>query len=329
MVLRFVEPAIFNHTSECVLKLYDRRFSNQLRDDWEAAPWTPDLEKEYQDFVACGDAEEFFSYWDAEKERDFSWSAAYVDNRNRWSAAKREAYLQWDTTDAYEIEKKAYERMADLQGEHIPKVFGEVVLSDPTAFQRQEQSDAAGPDENEAGGIQEDSTSTTSSEDDANPHLINIPGILLQYIDGFILTDLHEHPPKEYWQSTVDTAIEKLDRIQQCGVLNRDVNTRSFIVDPLTRKVMMIDFGMVTFREDAEDDTDWERLQALSNTEEAIGLLMQGFLKKWGGASIIYKPGEKYWRLKYRYRGMKGEKEGGTEEEEEYVQKYKDFVFRK
>lgn len=324
MVIRFVEPAVFNDTTECVLKLYDRRFSNQLRSDWEAAPWTPELEKEYQKFVACGDAEEFFSYWDAEKERDFEWSAAHVDNRNRWSAAKREAYLQWDTTDAYEIEKRAYESMADLQGHDVPKIFGEVVLNQPAAFQKQEENDTAEADDGE-----EDSASATSSEADINPHIVNIPGILMQHIDGFVLTDLHEHLPKDYWQSTVDTAIQKLNRIQESGILNRDVNTRSFMVDPLTRKVMMIDFGMVTFREDVEDDTEWERLQAWSNDEEAIGLLMQGFLKQWGGSTITYKPSEQYWRFKYRYRGMEGEKESGTEEEEEYVKKHKDFVFEK
>jgi tRNA A-37 threonylcarbamoyl transferase component Bud32 len=327
MVLRFVEPAIFNNTSECVLKLYDRRFSNQLREDFEASPWTPELEKEYQSFVECGDAEEFFSYWDAEKERDIYWSANYVSSLSRWSAAKREAYLQWDTTDAYETEKKAYEQMADLEGEDVPKIFGEVVLSQPTAFQGQEQNDTAKTDKYEVEGDQEDSTSTTLSEVDTNPHLVKIPGILMQHINGFILTDLHEHLPKDCWQSIVDTAIEKLARIHESGTLNRDVNTRSFMVDPLTRKVMMIDFGMKTFREDAEDDIEWERLYAHSDAEEAIGLLMRAFLKERGGGSIIYKPSEIYWRLQYRYRGMEGEREGGTEEEEEYVKENKDFVF--
>jgi hypothetical protein len=328
MLLRFVEPAIFNGTSNCVLKLYDRRFSNQLRGDFEASPWTPEIENDYQSFVECGDAEEFFSYWDAEKERDVHWSANYVSTLSKWSAAKREAYLQWDTTDAYETEKKAYKQMIDLQGEDVPKIFGEVVVGQPSAFQGQEQNGAVELDEDDDRSAQEDSKSTTSSEDDANPHLVNIPGILMQHIDGFILTDLHEYLPMDCWQSIVDTAIEKLARIEESGILNRDVNTRSFMVDPLSRKVMMIDFGMVTFREDAEDDAEWERLQAHSAAEEAIGLLMRSFLQERGGGSIIYKPSEKYWRLHYRYRGMEGEREGGTEEEEEYVKENKDFVFK-
>ncbi|CAD0099715.1 unnamed protein product [Aureobasidium mustum] len=325
MVIRFIEPPVFNHTSECVLKLYDRRFSAQHREDWEAPRWSPELEKEYQDFVECGDAEEFFSYWDAEKERDGDWSAAYVGNHDRWSVAKREAYLQWDATNTYETEKKAYEHMAKLQGEDAPKVFGEVVLGQPAAFQKQSDDGEAGEDEAES--IHEDSKSTTSTDADNNPQTVDIPGILIQYIDGFHLTDLHEHLPQHCWQSIVDTAIGKLHHIQECGILNRDVNTRSFMVDPLTHKVMMIDFGIVLFREDFEDDREWEMLQAEEDEEGAVGLLMQTCLKERGGGSITYKPSEHYWRLKYRFRGMEGEREGGTEEEEEYLKKHKAFVF--
>ncbi|KAH0360411.1 hypothetical protein KCU65_g9408, partial [Aureobasidium melanogenum] len=317
MVIRFVEPPVFNNTSECVLKLYDRRFSTQHREDWEASPWTPELEKEYQDFVECGDAEEFFSYWDAEKERDGEWSATYVGNYDRWSVAKREAYLQWDAVNTYETEKKAYEHMAELQGEDVPRVFGEVTLDQSATLQNQSDGVEAGKDEAES----------SHQDFDIDPQTTNIPGMLIQYINGFHLTDLHEHLPQDCWQSIVDTSIKKLHHIQECGVLNRDVNTRSFMVDPLTHKVMMIDFGIVLFREDAEDDREWERLQAEEDEEGAVGLLMQTYLKERGGGSITYKPSEQYWRLKYRYRGMEGEREGGTEEENEYMQKHKEFVF--
>ncbi|KAG9757952.1 hypothetical protein KCU73_g4152, partial [Aureobasidium melanogenum] len=296
---------------------YDRRFSTQHREDWEAAPWTPELEKEYQDFVECGDAEEFFSYWDAEKERDGEWSAAYVGNHDRWSVAKREAYLQWDATNTYETEKKAYEHMDTLQGEDVPRVFGEVVLDQSAELQNQIDGGEAG----------KDVTESIRGNAEITPQVVNIPGILIQYINGFHLTDLHEHLPQDCWQSIVNTSIEKLHHIQECGILNRDVNTRSFMVDPLTHKVMMIDFGIVLFREDSEDDREWGMLQAEEDEEGAVGLLMQTYLKEKGGGSIVYKPSEHYWRLKYRYRGMEGEREGGTEEEEEYVKKHRDFVF--
>ncbi|KAG2160450.1 hypothetical protein VTO58DRAFT_105168 [Aureobasidium pullulans] len=322
MVIRFVEPHIVNNTSECVLKLYDRRFSTQHREDWDAAPWAPELEKEYQDFVSCGDAEEFFSYWDAEKECDDNWSAAYINNSDRWSPAKREAYLQWESTMTYEIEKKAYENMAELQGKDVPKVFGEIVLNEPFIASKENTSDENNEDDDE--DVEED-----SAEADRNPHTINIPGILIQYINGFHLTDLHEHWPNEHWQSIVDSAIEKLHHVQECGILNRDLNTRNFQVDPQTHNVMMIDFGMVSFREDAEDERQWESAQACQDEEGAVGLLMQNYLKERGGGSITYKPSERVLRLRYRFNDIDGEREGGTAEEDEYVKKHKDFVFRK
>ncbi|THX49437.1 hypothetical protein D6D06_08554 [Aureobasidium pullulans] len=322
MVIRFVDPPVFNNTSECVLKLFDRRFSTQQREECEAGAWSPQLEKEYQSFVRCGDAEEYFGYWNAQKENFDDWSVAYVRNSRRWSAAKWEAYLQWMSTSMYEVEKKAYEHMIDLQGEDVPKMFGEVVLDQSAGSLSVDDID-----EGNLNQTQDDSTSISSIDPDDNPHIVSIPGLLLQNANGFHLTDLHEHLPYEHWQSTVDSAIAVLHRIQECGILNCDLNTRSFMVDPLTRKIMMIDFGIVSFRGDAESEREWEMLQACEDEEGAVGLVMQGYLKERGGGKIIYKPSERTWRLGWRFRQEAGENEGGTEEEDAYVEKHKDFVF--
>jgi hypothetical protein len=325
MVIRFVEPAIFKNTSECVLKLYDRRFSNQLRTDWSATLWTPELENKYQNFVACSEAEEYFSYWDAEKERYIDWSAVYVPHHERWNAAKLEAYLQWKAVGSFETEKKAYERMADLQGEDVPRIFGEVVLGQPAAFRGKDQVDAAESGKDEAEVAQEDSSSTTSSEGDRNPQTVNIPGILMQYIDGFLLSDLHEHPPRDRWQSIVDSALKKLNRTQDCGIFNIDAQTRSFLVDPLTLEVMMIDFGIVRFREDFEDDEEWETYLCNPSQEKAIGAMMKINLRVDAQYHIVYNPSEQYWRLLYRHD--EGEREDDTVDEEEYVKKHKNLCF--
>jgi serine/threonine protein kinase len=224
MVLQVIEPPSFNNTSQCVLKLFDRRFSTQAREGCRTKPWSPEIEQQYQGFVNCDDAREFFSYWDAEKERDNQWSVAYVDNRNRWSAAKLETYLQWSCHSMYEAEKKAYELMSGIQGEYVPKVFECVVLNQPDAFRQ------LGDDDGEP--------------DDMDKAIRSIPGILMQYHDGFHLTDLHKHLPSEHWQSILDSAVQTIGKIQACGIYNRDVNTRSFMVDPSTHHVMMIDFGL-------------------------------------------------------------------------------------
>jgi hypothetical protein len=326
MVIRFVEPAVFNSTSECILKLYDRRFSNQLRKDWDAALWSPELEKEYQSFVARGEAEEYFSYWEAEKGRFKDWSAIYVNHTNRWSVAKREAYLQWEATDSYKTEKKAYEHMIDLQGEDVPKIFGEVFLREPSVFHGQNQIDATEPDRDEVAATQADSTSISSSEGDRDPLMTNVPGILKQYIDGFLLSDLHQHPPRDLWQSIIDTTIEKLNRVQACGIYNKDAQCRSFLVGS-SQKIMMIDFNMVTFREDVDDDEDWDTLLGCPSQEGTLGMNMKIGLEVDTQHHIIYNPSEQYWRLKYRQRGPDGERVDDTVDEEEYVEKHKNMCF--
>ncbi|THW89456.1 hypothetical protein D6D18_06936 [Aureobasidium pullulans] len=320
MVIRFLDPPIFNNTSECVLKLFDRRFSTQQREERE--PWSPELENKYQKFVRCGDAEELFSYWNAEKENFDEWSSAYVRNSRRWSAVKWETYLHWMSTTMYKVEKKAYEHMTDLQGEAVPKMLGEVVL---------DQAPVVPEGEDDPERMEEDSASISSIDPDEHSEVVSISGLLLQHIEGFHMTDVHEHLPYEHWQSTVDSAIEVLHRIQACGILNRDINTRSFIVNPLTRKVMMIDYGLVGFREDCEDEQTWDMVQANQDEEGAVGQVMRAMLKSKGdgGKGIVYKPSERAWRLLYRFGSEEGEMEGGTEEEDGYVEKHKDFVFDK
>ena len=319
MVIRFIEPPIFNNTSECILKLLDRRFSTQARGDLELAPWTPEHEQKYQTFVRGGEAEELFGYWDAAKQINREWSAYYVANHRKWSSAKWEAYLQWQAHDMYEDEKKAYQLMADLQGAMVPNMLGEVYLDLP--------AEAAVDDDNE--DPDGEAESTNSEEMAEEPSVHSIPGLLLQYVRGFHLTDLHEHLPYEHWQSTVDSALTTLRQIQECGILNNDVNTRNFIIDPATHEAMMIDFGITKFREDVDNDDEWERMQAWQDEEFQVAMTMRGRLKELTGTTITYKPTEWRWRLRYRYRDMEGEREGGTEEEEEYVKKHKDFVFDK
>lgn len=305
MLIRFIDPPIFNNASECVLKLYDRRFSTQLRSDEGAVPWTPEIESLFQSFVDADDASEFFSYWDAERATNPYWQGSSVRNRDRWNEAKVEAYLQWESTSAYETEKKAYELMTDLQGVDVPKVLGEVMLDLAADVQTGEDSD-----------------SIMSDESDIDSHISSCPGLLLQHVQGFSLSDLVANMDREHRQTTIDAAIDVLHRIQHVGILNRDVKTRSFIINPLTHKVMMIDFGLVFFRDQVDDDREWQSRQASQDEEGAVGLTMSSMLEEKAGGGYIYRPSELALKLAYRFNDEDGENEEGTDEEKEYVKKH-------
>lgn len=132
----------------------------------------------------------------------------------------------------------------------------------------------------------------------------DIPGILLQYIEGFPLTDIEEYTPRESWQAICEDAIRVINRIGDLGILNEDVKPRSFIVreDAGNRfKVTMIDFALCKFRQDYKDVYDWDKWKSIQDEEGAVGYVMQRRLK--GGFS--YRRSARYEKLDEEFR--KGE----------------------
>jgi hypothetical protein len=100
-----------------ILKLYDRRFSEQLRRDENTAVWDSQLERRYRDFVRAGHSSRLFELWSAAFRED----QYYEDEqRDRWDEAILEAYLQFLCQQAYEMETHAYNLLHDLQGHGQP-----------------------------------------------------------------------------------------------------------------------------------------------------------------------------------------------------------------
>jgi hypothetical protein len=90
---------------------------------------------------------------------------------------------------------------------------------------------------------------------------------------------------------------------------------------------MMIDFNVVTFREEVEDDEEWDSLLGCPSQEEAMGTTMKIGLEVDAQHHIIYNLSEKYWRLRYRQRAPDGETVDETVDEENYVKKHKNMCF--
>jgi hypothetical protein len=100
-----------------ILKLYDRRFSEQLRRDENTAVWDSQLERRYRDFVRAGHSSRLFELWSAAFRED----QYYEDEqRDRWDEAIFETYLQFLCQQAYEMETHAYNLLHDLQGHGQP-----------------------------------------------------------------------------------------------------------------------------------------------------------------------------------------------------------------
>lgn len=224
---------------EMVLKVFDRRFATQLRNDEKLQPWTIDVEKNYHQVVRDGGAENFIAALNSEGDQP----------EEPWDGPQEEAYLHDRLIDLYKTEVKVYKALKDLQGKEIPDLLATVLIPgfDP---------------------------------DVPEPVTRGFPGILLQCIEGFPLTEIADHAPKEIWQSVCDDAIRILHSMGDWGVLNEDVKTRSFIVSlhPTQQsgfKVTMIDFALCKFREEYKDEQEWSESKAIQEEEEAIGRIMQ------------------------------------------------------
>ncbi|KAK4143002.1 uncharacterized protein C8A04DRAFT_29404 [Dichotomopilus funicola] len=208
------------------LKLYDRRFSEQLRCDHGIDPWKRDTEKEYINAVRRGAARQFL--YNLHTIPNFE-----EDTEETWDDGQNEAFLTSQVHKLFATETTVYDTLRDIQGKLVPRLVarGHLPLSLPDAGIG--LADAA--------------------------ELLHIKGILLQYIDGFSLSKVQYHAPKSEWQGIVDQAVTIVQAVGDHGVLNRDVRPDNFIVQPAgggCYRVFMIDFGLARLRGGNETDRD-------------------------------------------------------------------------
>lgn len=156
------------------LKLYDRRFSEQLRRDHGIDPWRRDVEKAYINAVRTGAARQFL--YNLHTIPGFE-----EDTEETWDDGQIEAFLTGQVHELFDTEATVYDTLRDIQGELVPRLVARVHL--PLSLPN-------------AGIGLADAT-----------ELLHIKGILLQYIDGFSLSKVQDHTPKSEWQGIVDQAV--------------------------------------------------------------------------------------------------------------------------
>jgi hypothetical protein len=108
----------------------------------------------------------------------------------------------------------------------------------------------------------------------------NIRGILIEYIEGFSLSELETKAPQSQWQVICDNAIHIVNLIGDYEIINMDVCPENFLVwsNPKGKyQVFQIDFSETRHR----DGLLWETWQERKYTidEGAISLVIQQQLK--------------------------------------------------
>lgn len=246
-----------------VLKLFDRRFAAGYRKQLFIDPWTPQIEAQHQKFISDGGASHFLQKLRTDEN--------FLDREgDTWTAAEDEAYIDHKIQSLYNAEKEVYQRAHKLQGRDIPRLLLDVALS-------------------------------SSSSCSFSPGF-RCPGILLEFIPGFSLADMADHAPKDQWQYVGDEAIRILHAIADLGVLNKDVQRRSFIVrwdQHIGRfRPVMIDFNLVVFREEVKSELEWRKRKADQDEEGAIGMVLQRKLYP----DFVYRRSEEYEQLSREFR---------------------------
>lgn len=123
-----------------------------------------DIEQQYRRFVFDGHASEFV-------DKLHSNENPAGEEGDTWDGAQNEALLCDYMGDLYETEVEVYDTLKELQGQDVPRLFACVTVP--------------GRD--------------ISSRDTLATKYMDIPGILLPYIDGFPLTNIANHAPKQTW----------------------------------------------------------------------------------------------------------------------------------
>jgi hypothetical protein len=253
------DPTMCSH--RMILKLYDRRFSTQLRADEKVQPWTPEREAKFRDFVHSGSALQFYNQLCNEDD--------FEEPEEGWDDAENETYLQHLCLEKFGTETATYDRLKDLQEREFPKLFAKVAF-------------ATDPNDSTREGFD----------------LLGIKGILIQYIPGVTLSQLaNSDIPGDYWQQIADDALQIVHHLSDYEILNKDVRPANFLVtlEDTRFKVFMIDLAECRFREDGESDFSWGRAKHRQDEEGAVGFVMKNRLKQ-VGFELEYKPSGRFLR---------------------------------
>ena len=265
-----------------VVKLFDRRFATDLRDQTEHAAvlYDSDVDTAYMRSLLLHPPREEED--EEEDERDMSESGTDdpCESKDRDDdmlaevAAERE--LQADCLRLFSTEASVYARLRKMQmcGK-IPECLGLVELI----------SDARGL---------YDEASFGKEDRERIADYLSVPGMLLSYVDGRPLREIGDFVPREKWKQVIVEACEIINEIGDQDVLNDDVRLDNVLVRTVaSRNVpgtveyrpVILDFANARLRREDEDKDSWREAKYWADEEGSIGFNMFSLLKlpRWDG----------------------------------------------
>jgi hypothetical protein len=285
------------YPTKFVLKLYDWRYAVQLRKDNKIDPWTNEHETAYIGFVCSGKAKDFIDK--LRNDEDFE------EPEEGWNIAENETYLFSTCANMFHAETAVYETLHAYQGNQIPRLIAPVTSGIESL--NEHNSDlhhlvCAQPSGSDAIALDIDQVDTKAP----GTELLTINGILIEFIEGFTLTNLNQdNADKSSWQSIIDQAIQNINLLSDNDILNEDVRGSNILVSPISNgvyRVCAIDFAECRFRDKSESDLEWGRAKWTQDEEGAVGLVMKSKLAK-QGFKLNYEPSMRYLEWAKREEG--------------------------
>lgn len=246
-----------NPPLKMVLKVFDRRFSLQLREELKSSvPPTLATEEEYLVFLQQGSMADFATKYNQD----------YKFTSDDWDSPMQEAYFSLTCARMKETEARIYDYLVDLQGIHIPTFYADVqIASKPVAGEQVYENFAK---------------------------YIDAGAILIEYIPGFLLSTMVTETPELAWPGICDQAIKVVHKIIGHHFVNTDMQTRNVIVrrDGVEDyRVFYIDFGLCDFRDPSDSDEVWMEYSYQNAEENRIGWSLANAISRAKG-----KKGKRY-----------------------------------
>ena len=207
--------------------------------------WDGYREKAFRDFISDGEASKFISQMYEEN----------FDNVFRWSIAQEETLSHSGSRHSFQSEIETYHALEWMQGQNVPKLMATF------SYQMYNHESAL------------------ASE------FFRVQGLMMEYIPGFLLSNLTEEVESQDWQNVVNDAISVVRSAGDLGVLNTDIDHRHFIVrnDSSRLVPVMFDFGETQTRKDFDSFEEWLRIKCGYNEEERLAFAMQDLISSKGG----------------------------------------------
>lgn len=246
---------LLDQNKKAMLKAYDRRFSKWLRRSSHIGPPTTAIEEAYADFVKRGGAAR------VREELDYDF-ASIMNTDTDWDLAVDELDLYDYALERFDAETQAYHKLKDLQGMEIPYLIAEGRLQLSPS---------------------QESIETMSLTED----LFQIKALLLEFIDGYMLTDMPNYAPREKWADILAEGVRIGRLVDDYSMLNELFMLKSFMVSPPTSengeaeyRVVMLDFALCRFRDDDESDDEWGFQKWREGVDETVWVDMKSRMKR-------------------------------------------------